>query len=114
MTRSELKTMLDRYAYQTRHGTDVGAEMVLDELEREVSALDTVRQLEADAKKDAVLQCEAAIRMHQAETEKVSQLRDALAGAVDCICGDTDHQKAILKQSAEILKQSAEGAEDLP
>ena len=31
MTRDEMKRYFDRYAYQTRHGTDVGADLVLDE-----------------------------------------------------------------------------------
>jgi hypothetical protein len=61
-------------------------------LQREVSALDAVRQLEADAKKDAVLCCEAAIRMHQ-------KCEAALK------CHDVEAARKILGGQAELPNQ---------
>jgi hypothetical protein len=50
---------------------------------------------EAEASRDAEV-----VRLREA----VRLLRAALAGAVDCICGDTPHQQAILAQSTKALR----------
>jgi hypothetical protein len=45
MIRSDLKSFMERYAYQTRHGTELGADMVLDELAQHIDRdMDVLRR----------------------------------------------------------------------